>query len=87
MLYGAGIRSARDTLQAGSLTFHVHNILVGKEDGEAVLRRLREKVTRGEPFTATDRGDLILSPLMRRRRPLPRAVTRSPNSTTVRMTS
>ncbi len=70
VLYGAGIKSARDTLQAGSLTFRVHNILVGKEDGDAVLRRLREKATRGEPFTATDRVDLILSPLMRRRRSL-----------------
>ncbi len=70
VLYGAGIKSARDTLQAGSLTFRVHNILVGKEDGEAVLGRLREKATRDEPFTATDRVDLILSPLMRRRRSL-----------------
>ena len=68
VLYGAGIRSARDTLQAGSLTFHVHNILVGKEDGDAVLRRLREKAARDEPFTSTDRIDLILAPLMRQKR-------------------
>jgi len=68
VLYGAGIRSARDTLQAGSLTFHVHNILVGKEDGDAVLRRLREKAARDESFTSTDRIDLILAPLMRQKR-------------------
>ena len=68
VLYGAGIRSAGDTLQAGSLTFHVHNILVGKEDGDAVLRRLREKAARDEPFTSTDRIDLILAPLMRQKR-------------------
>ena len=70
MLYGAGIRSAPDTWQSGSLTFRVQNILVGQEDGDAVLQRLREKAARGEPFTASDRVDLILSPLMRQSRPV-----------------
>jgi hypothetical protein len=70
VLYGAGIRSAPDTWQSGSLTFRVQNILVGQEDGDAVLRRLREKAARGEPFTPTDRVDLILSPLMRQSRPV-----------------
>jgi hypothetical protein len=70
VLYGAGIRSAPDTWQSGSLTFRVQNILVGQEDGDAVLQRLREKAARGEPFTASDRVDLILSPLMRQSRPV-----------------
>jgi hypothetical protein len=70
VLYGAGIRSAPDTWQSGSHTFRVQNILVGQEDGDAVLQRLHEKATRGEPFTATDRVDLILSPLMRQSRPV-----------------
>jgi hypothetical protein len=70
VLYGAGIRGAPDTWQSGSLTFRVQNILVGQEDGDAVLQRLREKAARGEPFTPTDRVDLILSPLMRQSRPV-----------------
>jgi hypothetical protein len=70
VLYGAGIRSAPDTWQSGSHTFRVQNILVGQEDGDAVLRRLHEKAARGEPFTPTDRVDLILSPLMRQSRPV-----------------
>jgi hypothetical protein len=48
----------------------VQNLLVGQEDGDAVLQRLREKAARGEPFTPTDRVDLILSPLMRQSRPV-----------------
>jgi hypothetical protein len=48
----------------------VQNILVGQEDGDAVLQRLHEKAARGEPFTATDRVDLIFSPLMRQSRPV-----------------
>jgi hypothetical protein len=70
VLYGAGIRSAPDTWQSGSHTVRVQNILVGQEDGDAVLQRLREKAARGEPFTPTDRVDLILSPLMRQSRPV-----------------
>jgi hypothetical protein len=71
VLYGTGIRSAPDLWQSGSLTFRVQNILVGQEDGDAVLQRLREKAARGEAFTAVDRVDLILSPLMRQSRPVP----------------
>ena len=48
----------------------MQNILVGQEDGDVVLQRLREKAARGEAFTAADRVDLILSPLMRQRRPV-----------------
>jgi hypothetical protein len=70
VLYGAGIRSAPDTWQSGSLTFRVQNILVGQEDGDAVLQRLREKAACGEPLTASDRVDLIFSPLMRQSRPV-----------------
>lgn len=70
VLYGAGIRSAPDTLAMGSLTFRVRNILVGQEDGDGALRRLRAKAARGDPLTPTDRVDLILSPLMRQSQPI-----------------
>jgi len=65
VLYGAGIRSAAATLDTGALTFHVHNIFLRREDGEATLRRLHEKVARDEPFTETDRidsGDTLWRP-------------------------
>jgi hypothetical protein len=70
VLYGAGIRSVAATLETGGLTFHVQAILVGRENGAAVLRRLHEKAAHGEPFTSLDRVDLILSPLMRQREKL-----------------
>src|SRR5947209_4793259 len=70
VLYGAGIRSAPDVWQSGSQNFPVQNILVGQEDGDAVLQRLHAKAARGEPFTPADRVDLILSPLMRQSRPV-----------------
>jgi len=62
--------SAADMLDTGALTFRVHNIFLGREDGDATLRRLHEKAARDEPFTETDRIDLILAPLMRQRRPI-----------------
>lgn len=70
VIYGANIRSAPDTVQLGSITFQVQNIVVGSVDGDIVLRRLQEKVARGEILDAQDRIDLILSPLMRQRRAL-----------------
>jgi len=70
VLYGAGLRSAADIVETGALTFRVHNIFLGREDGEVTLRRLHEKAARGELFTETDRIDLVLAPLMRRRRPI-----------------
>lgn len=70
VLYGTGIRSAAGMLETGALTFRVENVFVGRLDGAAVLRRLHAQAARGEPFTPTDRIDLILSPLMRHRRPL-----------------
>jgi len=56
--------------QRPHVAFNVQNILVGREDGDAALRRLHEKAARGEPFTPADRIDLVLSPLMRQRRSL-----------------
>lgn len=44
--------------------------MLGQEDGEAVLQRLRAKEARGEGLTAGDRIDMVLLPLMRHHRPL-----------------
>jgi hypothetical protein len=70
VFYGAGITSAPSVLAAGSLTFRVTNIFVGREDGDAVLARLRDVAARGEGLTPLDRVDAILLPLMRQTRPL-----------------
>lgn len=55
---------------AGEMVFRPRSILMGRKDGDAALRRLHEKATRGEAFTGVDRIVLILSPLMRQRRPV-----------------
>jgi hypothetical protein len=70
ILHGPGIMDAPDTLWTGSGTFTVRNLLLGTEDGEAVLRRLREKRATGQALDARDRIDIILLPLMRHRQPL-----------------
>jgi len=82
ILYGPGIRTAPSSLEAGSCTFVVDNILVGREDGAAVLQRLSEKAARGEIFTPADRVDLILSPLMRQRRTLAKVLPEAVKLTT-----
>jgi len=70
VLYGAGITSAPDTLVMGALTFTVTSIFLGREDGDAVLARLRAVAAQGDALTPGDRVDLILLPLMRQTRPL-----------------
>lgn len=70
VIYGAGIRSAPAPLTTGSVVFSPTNILLGRQNGAAVLAALEQKVARGDTLTATDRIDLILLPLMgHRRRP------------------
>lgn len=66
---------ARDSLNSGSNVFSKRNVMPGKEDGEAVLRSLMEKRTRGASLNARDRRDLILLPLMGRRRSLEAVLT------------
>lgn len=70
ILHGPGIADAPDTLNTGSGTFTVRNLLLGAEDGEAVLGRLRGRLAAGQPLDARDRIDIILLPLMRHARPL-----------------
>ncbi len=48
----------------------MQNILVGQEDGEAVLPRLRDKAAHREAFSPADHVALILAPLMRQSRPI-----------------
>lgn len=70
ILYGPDIAEAPETLWTGSGTYTVRKLFLGREDGETVLRRLREKRAAGEGINTQDRIDIILLPLMRHRRPL-----------------
>jgi hypothetical protein len=75
ILHGPGIASAPSVRDSGSNVFTVRNLLLGMEDGDAILKRLQEKQAGGEPFTATDRLDIVLLPLMRHTDPLESVLT------------
>ena len=75
VLHGPESSGARDSLDTGSNIFSMRNVLLGKEDGEAVLGRLKEKRARGESLDARDRLDLILLPLMGRHRSIEAMLT------------
>ncbi len=70
VLCEAAIDAAPDTLDTGSLTVQVTNVMLGREDGPAILGRLRRMARHGEPFTSADRVDFILLPLLRHDRAL-----------------
>ena len=75
VLHGPESSGARDSPDTGSNIFSMRNVLLGKEDGEAVLQRLKEKRARGEVLDARDRLDLILLPLMGRHRSIEAMLT------------
>ena len=70
IVYGRGIRRAPDTLDCGFYPFKVHNIYLGKKDGEQVLAQLQARVAAGEELDEAARIELMLLPLMALKRPL-----------------
>jgi hypothetical protein len=70
VVYGRGIRRAPGTLDRGFYPFKVHNIYLGKQDGEEALARLWARVDAGEALDEAARIELMLLPLMRVKRPL-----------------
>lgn len=70
VVYGRGIRRAPETLDCGFYPFRVHNIFLGKRNGEEVLARLRERLEHGEVLDEAARIELMLLPLMAVKRPL-----------------
>jgi hypothetical protein len=71
VIYGPAVTvEPPDVVDAGGHTFRLTNILLAREDGDATLARLREKVAHGEPLDDVDRVDLALTPLLRHRRAL-----------------
>ncbi len=70
VVYGKGIRTAPGSLDCGFYPFKVHNIFLGKRNGEEVLARMRERLDRGEVLDEAARIELLLLPLMAVKRPL-----------------
>jgi flagellar biosynthesis/type III secretory pathway protein FliH len=74
VLYGPDAGAPSSLVDAGSMRLEVTNILLGEHDAEEALEHLTAKVARSEPLTSVDRIDLVLTPLMRQRRPLEEVV-------------
>jgi hypothetical protein len=49
-------------------TYRVHNIYLGRRDGDRVYRALQRALAAGTPLTSGQRIDLVFQPLMRQQR-------------------
>lgn len=70
VIYGAGIDSAPDHLDRGSLVYTVRNVFLGTRDGAAVLRHLQARLASTGTIDEDDRLDMVFLPLMRHDRPM-----------------
>jgi hypothetical protein len=70
VIYGAGIETAAEAIDAGCFTYTTRTIYLGRQDGEATLRRLQGRVAQGEPLSVDEELDLVFLPLMRQSRPM-----------------
>jgi len=68
VLCGPGVRLAPLPMHLGELPYSQHYILLGNQDGEAILARLRMLATSGAAWAESDRLDLYLLLLMRHQR-------------------
>ena len=65
VLCGPGVRVAQAPIEIPAIGYHMVFVLLGDQDGEATLERLRALAASGRPWTEEDRLDLVLLPLMR----------------------
>jgi hypothetical protein len=65
VLCGPGVRVAPAPIHIEALGYHMVFVLLGNQNGEATLERLRALAASGNPWTEEDRLDLVLLPLMR----------------------
>ncbi len=68
VIYGPNVRKAPSSIRMPGWTYRVHNIYLGRRDGERVYRALQRALATGTPLTAGQRIDLVFQPLMRQRR-------------------
>ncbi|HVA92330.1 MAG TPA: hypothetical protein VNL71_21095 [Chloroflexota bacterium] len=64
---GPGVRQAPPSIDLGMIPYRLTCVLLGDQDGEAVLIRLQTLAVSGAPWSETDRLDLYLLLLMRHR--------------------
>lgn len=68
VIYGPKVRKAPSTIRFPDWTYRVHNLYLGRRDGERVYRDLQRALRTGTPLTAGQRIDLVFQPLMRQKR-------------------
>ena len=68
VIYGPKVIKAPSTIRFPGWTYRVHNIFLGRRDGERVYRALQRALATGTPLTAGQRIDLVFQPLMRQKR-------------------
>lgn len=69
VFYGAGITTAAEAFDGGAIQYRVHNVFLGRQDGEATYQELQAKLATGVGLTPEERLDLVFLPLMRHTRP------------------
>jgi hypothetical protein len=68
VIYGSNVRRAPSSIRMPGWTYRVHNIYLGRRDGDRVYRALQRALAAGTPLTSGQRIDLVFQPLMRRKR-------------------
>jgi hypothetical protein len=68
IFYGPRVRKAPSVLNIGSIRYQVHQVFLGREDGEAVLAVIRRTLDQGKPLTPNQQADLVFAPIMGRKR-------------------
>ncbi len=68
VIYGAGVATAAEEIDANAVRYTVYNVLLGQEDGRATYQRLKTLMESGNGLSPEDRLDLIFLPLMKQRR-------------------
>jgi hypothetical protein len=68
VIYGPKVRKVPSTIKFPGWTYRVHNIYLGRRDGDRVYRELQRALTTGIPLTSGQRIDLVFQPLMRQKR-------------------
>ncbi len=66
IFYGPRVHKAPSVLDIGSVRYHVHNVFLGREDGEKILAAIGRTLDLGKPLTPNQQADLVFAPIMGR---------------------